>query len=257
VACLLVSCTLISIHFMLLDHWTAACLGILAATRFAASLFSTSKKLMGFFVLTTIVVAAASYEGILSILAGTGGVFGTVASFCKEDKQLRQLMLIGTSLWLIHNILAGSPGARLTLAGSQPTPAIEKLAIPGGAVSVTGEVPDINEHLAASGIFVAPVRLGLGVKGKVLEAFSAGVPVVATSAVARGIPEAKGRTHLLVADSPRSFAGAVARLRADFQLYSGLAHAARNLAEKHYSWPDLAGDLARAYDNAVTGAKTA
>ncbi|EKD35386.1 MAG: hypothetical protein ACD_75C01933G0002 [uncultured bacterium] len=111
VACLLVSCTLISIHFMLLDHWTAACLGILAATRFAASLFSTSKKLMGFFVLTTIVVAAASYEGILSILAGTGGVFGTVASFCKEDKQLRQLMLVGTSLWLIHNILAGSPGA--------------------------------------------------------------------------------------------------------------------------------------------------
>lgn len=111
VACLLVSCTLISIHFMLLDHWTAACLGILAATRFAASLFSTSKKLMVFFVLTTIVVAAFSYEGILSILAGTGGVFGTVASFCKEDKQLRQLMLVGTSLWLIHNILAGSPGA--------------------------------------------------------------------------------------------------------------------------------------------------
>ncbi|OGS13000.1 MAG: hypothetical protein A2234_08220 [Elusimicrobia bacterium RIFOXYA2_FULL_58_8] len=176
---------------------------------------------------------------------------GHYAHFPNED----------AALWFCRSIfpliLAGSPGARLTLAGSQPTPAIEKLAIPGGAVSVTGEVPDINEHLAASGIFVAPVRLGLGVKGKVLEAFSAGVPVVATSAVARGIPEAKGRTHLLVADSPRSFAGAVARLRADFQLYSGLAHAARNLAEKHYSWPDLAGDLARAYDNAVTGAKTA
>lgn len=111
VACLLVSCTLISIHFMLLDHWTAACLGLLAATRFAVSLFSTSKKLMSFFVLATIVLAAVSYEGVLSILAGTGGVFGTVASFCKEDKQLRQLMLIGTSLWLVHNILAGSPGA--------------------------------------------------------------------------------------------------------------------------------------------------
>ena len=111
VACLLVSCTLISVHFMLLGHWTAACLGLLAATRFTVSLFSTSKKLMVLFVLTTIVLAAATYQSHLSILACTGGIFGTVASFCKEDKQLRQLMLIGTSFWLIHNVLAGSPGA--------------------------------------------------------------------------------------------------------------------------------------------------
>jgi hypothetical protein len=113
VACLLVSCTLISIHFMLLDHWTAACLGILAAIRFTASLFSTSKKVMGGFVFATIVVAAFSYEGLLSLLACSGGCFGTVASFCKEDKQLRQLMLVGTSLWIIHNYLAGSPVAVL------------------------------------------------------------------------------------------------------------------------------------------------
>jgi hypothetical protein len=113
VACLLVSCLLISVHFMLLGHWTAACLGLVAATRFAASLFSSSKKLMAFFVLTTVVLAAVSYEGILSILAGAGGCFGTVASFCREDKRLRQLMLIGTALWLIHNVLARSPGAVL------------------------------------------------------------------------------------------------------------------------------------------------
>ncbi len=113
VACLLVSCTLISVHFMLLDHWTAACLGILAAIRFTVSLFSTSKKIMSGFILATIAISAISYEGILSILAGTGGCFGTAASFCKEDKQLRQLMLVGTSLWIIHNYLAGSPGAVL------------------------------------------------------------------------------------------------------------------------------------------------
>ncbi len=113
VACLLVSCILISVHFMLLDHWTAACLGLLAAGRFTASLFSTSKKVMGLFVIATIVIGVFSYEGWLSILSCTGAIFGTVASFCKEDKLLRQLMLIGTSLWLIHNFLAGSPGAVL------------------------------------------------------------------------------------------------------------------------------------------------
>lgn len=113
VACLLVSCILISVHFMLLDHWTAAGLGLIAAVRFATSLFSTSKRLMGIFLAATIAVSIFTYSGLLSILGCAGGLFGTAASFCKEDKLLRQLMLIGTSLWIVHNILAGSPGAVL------------------------------------------------------------------------------------------------------------------------------------------------
>jgi hypothetical protein len=113
VGCLLVSCTLISIHFMLLDHWTAACLGLLAATRFAASLLSTSKKVMAVFIAATVLLTALSYSGLLSLLSSSGSIFGTMASFCKDDKRLRQLMLIGTILWTVHNILAGSPMAVL------------------------------------------------------------------------------------------------------------------------------------------------
>lgn len=113
VACLLVSCTLISLHFMLLNHWTAALLALVAALRFTTSLFSTSKKLMTVFIVATIVISIITYEGFLSILGCSGGIFGTVASFCKEDKLLRQLMLIGTCLWIVHNFLAGSPAAVL------------------------------------------------------------------------------------------------------------------------------------------------
>ena len=57
VACLLVSCTLISAHFMLLGHWTAAFLGLIAALRFTTSLFSTSKKLMVLFIVANIVIS--------------------------------------------------------------------------------------------------------------------------------------------------------------------------------------------------------
>lgn len=113
VACLLISCTLISAHFMLLDHWTAACLGLIAAVRFTTSMFSTSKKLMGLFIIATVVISIFTYAGILTVLGCAGGIFGTIASFCKEDKMLRQLMLVGTSLWIVHNFLAGSPGAVL------------------------------------------------------------------------------------------------------------------------------------------------
>jgi len=111
VACLFCSCLLISTHFMLLGHWTAAGLGIVAAARFLSSLFSTSKKVMAIFLFLTIATSIVSYEGILSILSCTGGCLGTVASFCKNDKRLRQLMFVGTVCWLIHNYLAGSPAA--------------------------------------------------------------------------------------------------------------------------------------------------
>jgi hypothetical protein len=113
VACLFISCLLISAHFMLLDHWTAAGLGLLAASRFLSSLFSTSKLLMAFFLVATVVVAAVTYSGLLTLLGAAGGIFGTIASFCRQDKLLRQLMLVGTILWLIHNIIAGSPLAVL------------------------------------------------------------------------------------------------------------------------------------------------
>jgi uncharacterized membrane protein len=111
VACLFCSCLLIATHFMLLQHWTAAGLGLVAAARFLTCLFSTSKKVMALFLVLTIATAIFSYEGYLSLISTTGACFGTVASFCKEDKRLRQLMFIGTSLWLIHNFFAGSPVA--------------------------------------------------------------------------------------------------------------------------------------------------
>ncbi|MFW2364869.1 MAG: YgjV family protein [Desulforhopalus sp.] len=111
VACLMVSALLISAHFMLLGHWTAAGLAILATVRFAISIFSTSKKIMALFMIATVAVAIFSYAGLLSILGCSATLFTTAASFCKNDKFLRQLMLVGTAIWIVHNALAGSPGA--------------------------------------------------------------------------------------------------------------------------------------------------
>ena len=111
IICLIISCTLISSHFMLLGHWTAAGLGLVATVRFTTSLFSTSRKFVYLFVGATWIISFVTYEGLLSILGCAGSTFGTVASFCQKDKQLRQLMLACTSIWIIHNILAGSPGA--------------------------------------------------------------------------------------------------------------------------------------------------
>jgi len=109
--CLLVSCTLISIHFLCLGHMTAAMLGVIVAFRFITSIFSTSKKLMFLFIGATLLTTILTYQGTLSILGCLGATMGTIASFSEQDKRLRQLMLICTSFWVVHNYLAGSPGA--------------------------------------------------------------------------------------------------------------------------------------------------
>lgn len=111
VACLIISATIISCHFMLLGHWTAAFLGLLAAARYTTCLFTSSKRMMGSFILIAVVISTFSFEGLLSVLGCTATVFTTVAAFSKKDKLLRQLMLVGTMIWITHNYLAGSPAA--------------------------------------------------------------------------------------------------------------------------------------------------
>ncbi len=111
VLCLSLAGIFISSHFVLLEKWTAAVLMMIAVTRYLSSYFTTSKKIMGLFVSASFVSSALTFQGLLSIISCLGAVFQTLGAFCNEDKQLRQLMIIGTLFWLIHNIMAASPGA--------------------------------------------------------------------------------------------------------------------------------------------------
>lgn len=108
---LLISVILIGIHFALLEQWTAAGLAVVSSLRFIISIKTTSQKTMWFFVSLAVMIAIVTFSGPLSILTCLGSIFGTVGSFCKEDKRLRQFMLLGTALWLINNVLIGSPMA--------------------------------------------------------------------------------------------------------------------------------------------------
>ena len=111
VLCLTIAGVFIASHFMLLGKLTAAVLMFIAVCRYLSSYFTTSKKLMWFFVSLSSISAIFTYQGILSILSCVGSIFQTLGAFNHDDKHLRQLMIIGTLFWLGHNVLAASPGA--------------------------------------------------------------------------------------------------------------------------------------------------
>jgi glycosyltransferase involved in cell wall biosynthesis len=115
-------------------------------------------------------------------------------------------------------------------------------------VEVTGTVPDIRKYLYMDGVFVAPIRLGIGIRGKILEAMAGGMPVVSTSLGAAGIG-AKDAEHLLVADTPERFAGQIERLAQDKELRNTLTRNARKFVVENYNWTKTADNLIEIYEN--------
>ncbi len=94
------------------------------------------------------------------------------------------------------------------------------------------------------------MRTGSGIQNKVLEAMSAGAPVVATALANRGVRGVPGR-DLLVARAPQEFASSVLSLLDDPARRACLAASGRSFVETHYRWEQHAQSLAKSYSRSA------
>jgi len=104
--------------------------------------------------------------------------------------------------------------------------------------------------LNQSSVFVAPLRFAAGVQNKVLEAMAAGLPVVTTSLVNKGIGGQPER-DLLVADEPEDIALQVIRLLSDERLRKRVGRAGREYVLQRYNW-DLVLDRMQTIQEKLT-----
>jgi glycosyltransferase involved in cell wall biosynthesis len=137
----------------------------------------------------------------------------------------------------------------LTLAGSCPTPAVAGLACPH--IAVPGTVADIRPFLWRASVFAAPVRYGLGTKGKILEAFAAGLPVIASPQAAAGVEGAVPGEHLLTAASDGEFANKTLLLLNAPELRARLAAAALQLVLDRFSFDKVVSAVSETYGRAL------
>ena len=126
------------------------------------------------------------------------------------------------------------PGLVWRLVGKNPR-AVAEFTAGDPRIEVVGEVEDAVAELARSRVAVAPLLAGSGTRLKILEAWSAGLPVVSTTLGAEGLG-ACDREHLLLADGPAEFAAAVSRLLACRDTRASLAFRGRLLLEKEFTW---------------------
>ncbi len=147
-------------------------------------------------------------------------------------------------------VKADVPEARFYVVGKDPTPDLRALAVSDPSVVVTGTVDDVRPYFERSRVFVNPVRIGGGFRGKILEAMSMGMPIVTTSLGAEGV-EAENGKDLIVADDPREFAATVALLLRNGALRRKLGERARELAVERFSWERGVEELERVLEDVV------
>lgn len=109
-ACFGVGGLLYSVHFILLDRWSAAAIGFLASIRFLVAMFTSSRTLMWLFVALVGITTYLTYQGPISLLPCLGSICGTIASFQPHDRAVRLMLLPASGAWLLHNVIVGTPG---------------------------------------------------------------------------------------------------------------------------------------------------
>jgi polysaccharide biosynthesis protein PslH len=151
---------------------------------------------------------------------------------------------------ILPRVWAVRPGVRLVLVGSHPPPRLRGHA--GDHVEITGSVPDVTPYLNRASLVAVPLRLGGGMRVKVIEALAAGKAVVATRLAVEGLDIRDGE-EVVLAESDEEFSQRILSLLADTEGRRRLSAAASAWASKRPQWSQVAEAYERVYDLLLEG----
>jgi polysaccharide biosynthesis protein PslH len=144
-------------------------------------------------------------------------------------------------LWFAQEIWplirARQPQLTFTVVGKNPPDYLTQLHGING-IEVLGFVPEVESILAETAVFVVPLRAGGGMRVKILDTWSWGLPIVSTSIGAEGIAIHDGE-NILIADTPEAFGTAVLRAANEPDLNQQLRCNGRRWVEEKYDWKTI------------------
>jgi len=124
------------------------------------------------------------------------------------------------------------PQIKLFLVGENPPADLKEM---GSNIVITGRVPDITPYLDQAALLVAPLRLGGGMRIKVLESLAAGKAVLTTALATEGLDIQDGE-QVVIAESDDEFIAGTLYLLRNPEERLALAKRARAWASKHIGW---------------------
>lgn len=138
--------------------------------------------------------------------------------------------------WFINSVwpsvLEKNPSATLHIAGRGLQQ--NNTGLPHGKnIAIDGETDSARDFIASNHVIIAPLFAGSGLRIKIIEAMSAGRPVVATPVAVEGLQAENGR-ELTVAGDPDSFCSALSSLLQDPGKRAAMGEAAVALVKQSY-----------------------
>jgi len=138
------------------------------------------------------------------------------------------------------------PDIRLYIVGGSLSSKLKRFTSCRTNVILTGFVEDIRPYLAKATISICPLRMGTGVKNKVLEAMAMGKAVISSSIGHEGI-EALSERDIIIADNPEGFAQRTIELLSNKDLRDKIALNGRKIVGANYNWKICADRLDKIY----------
>jgi GT2 family glycosyltransferase/2-polyprenyl-3-methyl-5-hydroxy-6-metoxy-1,4-benzoquinol methylase/glycosyltransferase involved in cell wall biosynthesis/Flp pilus assembly protein TadD len=125
------------------------------------------------------------------------------------------------------------PGIELNIVGNDPANIVGPMTT--HKIHAFGYVQDLSDYYKKSRVVVAPLRFGAGLKGKIVEALSFGVPVVTTSIGVEGTGLREGE-EVFVADDPVSMAAKIVEAYSNPETWNRLSSNGRSKMESTWSF---------------------
>lgn len=139
--------------------------------------------------------------------------------------------------WFIEEVMPllrkKLPGVRFVVYGSNVPESIDALGCED--VIIKGYVKEVAEVYDNCRVFIAPLKSGAGLKGKVVAALAHGVPSVLSPIAAEGLGIANGREGMIAA-TPEEWATAITELYNDFERWTSMSKTGRSYSAKQFSF---------------------
>lgn len=127
-------------------------------------------------------------------------------------------------------------GIELCIVGAQPMPWLLQACQREPLLRLTGFVEDLRTCLMEYPIMINPMRMGSGMKNKVLEAHAIGLAVVSTALGMESITGAQAGVSYLEASHGAEFDQAIRSLLVDETQRLRMLRAARRIVVEKYTW---------------------
>jgi hypothetical protein len=112
--CLIVSASLISAHYFLLNRFAAGVIVFFSVIRFITCYFTTDKRFLYFFIILNTVSLFFTYKEIYDFVIYFGLIMIIIGNFQKNNRLMRKFMMVGTSMLVFYNFIIFSPMGVIT-----------------------------------------------------------------------------------------------------------------------------------------------